>query len=91
MDKPRFILHIEKSLNFTIYDVKWIPNSAKIAVLGCKTNGKGVLKIFELNQGDLEQVEEHESPSPYKCGTFGASCFRPNLAVGDFDGVLKIL
>lgn len=92
LKKPQIIAHIEKSLNFSIFDTKWIPLSAKFVVMGSKPNGKGIVKIFELNTGELDLVKEFEGKSSYKCGSFGASTLRkPQLAVGDFDGMMNIL
>lgn len=90
--KPQIISHIEKSLDFSIYETKWIPCSAKFVVLGCKANGYGVLKVFELNSGNLDLVGEREQKQSFKCGSFGASSLRrSDIAVGDFDGKLQIL
>lgn len=91
LKKPQIIAHIEKSLNFSIFDTKWIPLSAKFVVMGSKPNGNGIVKIFELNSGDLDLIKEFESKASFKCGSFGASSARrPQLAVGDFDGKLSV-
>lgn len=90
--KPQIIAHIEKSLDFSIFDTKWIPCSAKFCVLGCKSNGNGILKVFELNSGQLDLVGEREQKQSFKCSSFGASSLRrSDLAVGDFEGKLQIL
>lgn len=92
MDKPFVIGHIEKPLDFTIFDTKWLPRSAKCIVLGNMPNGNGILKIFELNGGQLDLVREHEQKSAFKCGSFGASPLRKaHMAVISFDGRLQIL
>lgn len=86
------IAHIEKSLNYTVFDVKWIPCSAKFVVLGTKPKGTGVIQLFELNQENLDNVKEIEKKAAFKCGTFGASTLRDShLAVGDFAGRMMIL
>ncbi|KAG4076788.1 hypothetical protein HA402_009134, partial [Bradysia odoriphaga] len=91
LKKPQIIAHIEKSLNFSIFDTKWIPLSAKFVVMGSKPNGNGIVKIFELNAGDLDLVKEFEGKASFKCGSFNASSVRrPQLAVGDFDGRLTV-
>lgn len=89
LKKPQIIAHIEKSLNFSIFDIKWIPLSAKFVVIGSKPNGNGIAKVFELNSGDLDLVTEFESKSSFKCGSLGAARSQ-QLAVGDFDGKMKI-
>lgn len=58
MDKPQIIAHIEKSLNYTLFDTKWIPCSAKFVVLGSHARGTGALQIYELAHGQLNCVKE---------------------------------
>lgn len=85
------IAHIEKSLDYSIFDVKWIPCSAKFVVIGSKPKGTGILQVYELNRGELEKVKEVEKPKSFKCCSFGASSLRENqLAIGDFRGKLAI-
>lgn len=92
MDKPFIFTHIKHLVNYDIFDTKWIPESAKFAVLGGKTNGTGVLNIFELNDGKLDLVTEICRKSILKCGSFNDdSSFKNHLAVADFDGTLQIM
>ena len=57
-EKPQIIVHVEKSLNYTVYDVKWIPCSAKFVVLGSHPRDTGALQIFELSKGELKLLSE---------------------------------
>ncbi|XP_062128582.1 dynein axonemal assembly factor 10 [Drosophila sulfurigaster albostrigata] len=92
MDKPQMIEHLHEAVNYTVYDTKWIPLSAKFVVLGSKPNSQGILDIYELNQEKLEKVKSVTKKSAFKCGTFGASSMRNrHLAVGDFEGRLQVL
>lgn len=91
MDKPQIILHVQKSLNYTIFDAKWIPCSAKFVALGNYARGTGALQIYEVSHGDLNLVKEAEKSKAFKCGTFGASSLQQRfLATGDFDGKMAI-
>jgi hypothetical protein len=91
MDKPQIIAHVEKSLNFTLFDVKWIPCSAKCVLLGSHPRDTGALHIYELNKGELKLVKESEKKNSFKCGTFGAtSLHQRQLATGNFTGSLEI-
>jgi WD40 repeat protein len=91
MDKSQVVSLIEKPLNFSIFDAKWIPCSAKFVVLGCRTRGTGSLQIYELDGTDVTLVTETEKSKGFKCGTFGASSLRERrLATGDFEGTLAI-
>ncbi|XP_011403803.2 PREDICTED: WD repeat-containing protein 92-like [Amphimedon queenslandica] len=91
MDKPQIIAHVEKSLNFTLYDAKWIPCSAKCVVLGSHPRDTGAFHIYELSKGELKSIKESEKKHSFKCGTFGGtSLHQRNLATGDFAGFLQI-
>lgn len=82
----------EKSVNFSVFDVKWIPCSAKMVALGSSTKAKGVIQIYELNSGKLEMVKQLEKKDSIKCGSFGASSLRnTHLATGDFTGRLSVV
>lgn len=92
MDKPQVIALIEKPLNYSIFDVKWIPCSAKFVVLGSRPKGTGVLEIYELNDDKADLVKEIEQKVSIRCGTFGATSIRDShLALGDFNGKLSVL
>lgn len=58
MDKPQIIAHVQKSLNYTLFDAKWIPCSAKFVVLGNYARGTGALQIYEISHGDVKLVHE---------------------------------
>ena len=58
MDKPQIIIHVQKSLNYTCFDTKWIPCSPKFVVLGNYARGTGALQIYEISHGDVTLVKE---------------------------------
>lgn len=58
MEKPQIIAHVQKSLNYTLFDCKWIPSSAKFVVLGSNPRGTGALQIYEVSHGDVELLKE---------------------------------
>uniref|UniRef100_A0A673C1D7 Dynein axonemal assembly factor 10 n=2 Tax=Sphaeramia orbicularis TaxID=375764 RepID=A0A673C1D7_9TELE len=89
--KPQIITHIQKSLNYTVFDSKWIPCSAKFVCLGNFARGTGVMQIYEVQHGEAQLVKEVEKPKPIKCGTYGATSLQQrHIATGDFDGNLNI-
>jgi len=90
-DAPQIIEHVQKSLNFTPYDTKWIPCSSKLVVMGIQANAKGALHTYQLSNGNLELCNEGLVPQGIKCGTFGASSLEERyLATGDHSGQLVI-
>ncbi|KND01686.1 uncharacterized protein SPPG_03481 [Spizellomyces punctatus DAOM BR117] len=91
LDKPQIITHVQKSLTYTAYDVKWVPLSARFVVLGQHARGTGALQVFELEHGDVNLVHETEKQHAFKCGTFGASSINNrHFATGDFEGRLSV-
>ncbi|KAJ3413444.1 WD repeat-containing protein 92 [Chytridiales sp. JEL 0842] len=91
LNKPQIVTLVSKSLNFTPYDVKWLPCSARFVVLGQHSRGTGALQVYELEQGKAVLVHETEKQNAFKCSTFGASSLEArHLATGDFEGYLNI-
>jgi WD40 repeat protein len=90
-DAPQIIEHIHESVTFTPYETRWVPCSAKLAILGIYPKGTGVIKICELQKGKLKTVVEKENKVGFKCGTFGASSLDNRaIATGDFDGNVQV-
>ncbi|XP_017510241.2 dynein axonemal assembly factor 10 isoform X2 [Manis javanica] len=90
-EKPQIIAHIQKGLNYTVFDCKWVPCSAKFVTMGNFARGTGVIQLYEIQHGDLKLLREIEKAKPIKCGTFGAASLQQRyLATGDFAGNLHI-
>lgn len=90
-EKPQIIVHIQKGLNYTVFDSKWVPCSAKFVTMGNFARGTGVIQVYEIQRGDLKLLREIEKAKPIKCGTFGAASLQQRfLATGDFGGNLHI-
>lgn len=84
-EKPQIICHIEKSVNYSLFDAKWIPCSAKFVVMGSRPRGSGIIQIYEVSSGELNLLKDIERSQPIKCGTFKASSLKDRyLATGDF-------
>ncbi|ELU12911.1 hypothetical protein CAPTEDRAFT_173958 [Capitella teleta] len=91
MDKPQIISHVHKSVNFTLFESRWIPCSAKFVILGNQPKGTGVLQVYEVAHGDVNLLTDVEKPKALKCATFGASSLQQRfVATGDFDGTMAI-
>ncbi|KAJ8674293.1 hypothetical protein QAD02_005555 [Eretmocerus hayati] len=89
--KPVIVSHIEKSVDYTLFDSKWVPCSAKFVTMGSRPRDTGVIQIHEVSSGELKLVKTIERPQSIKCGTFKASNLRDRfLATGDFKGKLHI-
>jgi len=91
MNKPQIICHVEKSLNYTLFDCKWIPKTAKFVVVGSQPRGTGVIEVFEIASTDIKSIDRIDTPISLKCASFGISpAGRKLLACGDFNGNLDI-
>lgn len=83
--KPQIICHIEKSVDYSLFDVKWIPCSAKFVVMGSRPRGTGIIQIYEVSSGELKLVKDIERSNQMNKGTFKSSSLRDrHLATGDF-------
>ncbi|XP_017377598.1 WD repeat-containing protein 92 isoform X2 [Cebus imitator] len=90
-EKPQIIAHIQKGFNYTVFDCKWVPCSAKFVTMGNFARGTGVIQLYEIQHGDLKLLREIEKAKPIKCGTFGATSLQQRyLATGDFGGNVHI-
>ena len=89
--RQQIIEHAKKSLLFTPFEVKWMPQTAKFVAVGHYPNNAGALSVFSLREGELQTISELKKPLPIKCCTFGHS---PNegrqLATGDFQGNIQL-
>jgi hypothetical protein len=63
MDKPQIISHVHKPVNFTLFESKWIPCSAKFVILGNHPKGTGALQIYEVAHGDVKLLTDVRHPS----------------------------
>lgn len=89
--RQQIIEHVKKSMLFTIFEVKWVPNSASFVAVGQYPNNQGALSIFQLNKGELCAIVEAKKSMPFKCATFGHNyglngATGRTLATGDFAG-----
>lgn len=91
LEKPQLIAHVQQSLNYTVFECKWVPCSARLLCLGSVPRGTGLIQLYELQSGRLSLLREIEKAKPIKCGTFGATSLQQRyLATGDFGGNLNI-
>eukprot|EP01063_Lacrimia_lanifica_P013748 TRINITY_DN2035_c0_g1_i2.p2 TRINITY_DN2035_c0_g1~~TRINITY_DN2035_c0_g1_i2.p2 ORF type:complete len:364 (+),score=104.29 TRINITY_DN2035_c0_g1_i2:119-1210(+) len=94
-DKPvyrqQIIEHVKKPVTQTIFDVKWVPLSARVVACGNYPRNTGCLLIYQLNHGELDLKAEIEKPAPFKCMTFNHSHAETRtLATGNFVGELQL-
>lgn len=104
VSRQQIIEHVKKSLLFTAFDCKWIPNSANLVVMGQYPNNQGAISLYELHKGELRTLQDKRVAMPIKCGTFGHSTEQPaaahgagsafssvrQLATGDFSGSIQL-
>lgn len=49
---------ISKALTSTAYDVKWIPQSARLCTIGASNRGAGVISVYKMEGKQLVLVNE---------------------------------
>lgn len=54
VNAPQIIEHQSTALDFTPYDTKWVPGSARYVLAGQTMKATGILKLFKLNQEQSE-------------------------------------
>ncbi|CAG9572866.1 conserved hypothetical protein [Leishmania major strain Friedlin] len=69
--RQQIIQHVKKSLLYTAFDVRWVPQTASFAVVGQYPNNHGALSVYQLHHGDVQPTVEVRLPHPLKCCTFG--------------------
>lgn len=89
---PQIMEHLSRSVNYTPYEVKWIPETSKFVSCGERPKATGLIQITQLTKGELKVLSTIQHPRGIKSGTFAASptantCF----AFGDLEGKLNIL
>ena len=85
LEKSQIICHIEKSVDYSLFDARWIPCSTKFVVMGSKPRGTGIIQVYEISNGELKLIKNIERANAIKCGTFKASSLRDRyLSTGDF-------
>lgn len=84
-EKPQIISHIQKGLNYTVFDCKWVPCSAKFVTMGNFARGTGVIQLYEIQHGDLKLLREvgakRDCPVP-GCGTTVGEGSSADLGLG---------
>lgn len=86
---PQLIEHLSKSISFTPFDTKWIPQTAKFIVGGETPKRGGIIQIYQLNKTELTMTKEFSLDKGVKCLNFGLG--DNLLSIGDFDGNLTVL
>lgn len=92
MNTNPILLFCEKSINYTILDVQWLPFQAKACSVGCTPRGTGIIDVFELYEDSLNLLKTIEVKTAIRCCTVNAfDQGYQNLLYGDSDGDLSIL
>lgn len=86
LSKPQIIELAQHSVNYTLFDARWVPSSARFVALGNYARGTGAIEVCGLDDGRIVVHRKYEKPAAIKCGTFGASPLEErHLATGDFN------
>lgn len=72
LEKPQIIAHTQHSLNYTVFDCKWVPCSARLLCLGNFPRGTGVIQLYELQGGRLILLREVRKTKALGCSSPGS-------------------
>ncbi|ESS30349.1 putative WD repeat-containing protein 92 [Toxoplasma gondii GAB2-2007-GAL-DOM2] len=91
-DAPQLIEHIHHSVAYTPFVTRWVPQTAKLLILGETPRGTGMLSLCSLEESSLSIVTKNEeqrssfkSAVTYKSRS-GATC----IAAGHLDGSMTL-
>ncbi|ORX88888.1 WD repeat-containing protein 92 [Basidiobolus meristosporus CBS 931.73] len=88
---PNFHTYVTKNLPSIAFDVKWIPSSSKLTLIGQSIDGMGTIQIYNVDANGLSLLDETEKYESFKCGTFASSSLRTrHFATGDFSGKMSL-
>lgn len=88
---PQILEHASASLQFTPFDCKWIPSSARFVILGQSPKAKGVFQVYQIERGKIVKVQDWEKEYGIKSATFKASPVSiRDMACVDYKGKLLI-
>ncbi|XP_040567748.1 dynein axonemal assembly factor 10 [Lepeophtheirus salmonis] len=94
LEKPQVLVFTETiEEDYTFFDIKWIPTSARFVVIGCHTKGTGSIRVYSFVGRELKLSSKNDGDDTfsYKCGTFKSSDLsNRNLTTGDFKGNIHI-
>ncbi|XP_067015666.1 dynein axonemal assembly factor 10 [Anabrus simplex] len=88
---PQILSHTERSVDYTVYCGRWLPNSALFVTLGCRPNFTGVMELNEVGEKDVSIVKKVENKKAFKCGEAGGSQnVNSAFCTGNFGGRLDV-
>ncbi len=92
INAPQIYQHFLLNLNFTPYDTKWLPYSAKAVLIGQTPKMEGIIKFFRMEKDGLKQIFTQNFGKGLKTCAFNyyKSKESPELAIGDISGKLFI-
>uniref|UniRef100_A0A8C2MA59 WD repeat-containing protein 92 n=1 Tax=Cricetulus griseus TaxID=10029 RepID=A0A8C2MA59_CRIGR len=84
-EKPQIIVHIQKGLNDTVFDCKWVPCSAKFVRMG------NFARVYEIQRGDLKLLREIEKAKPHNVEHLVPHLCTPEMPVYSVKGHKEII
>ena len=78
-------------MSYTPYASNFVPCSARFISCGITPKAKGILNIYEMSKGSLDDLGSYILPHGIKCATFNASSIEDrHVAFGDYGGQLSV-
>jgi len=91
MAEFQILEHSATSVDFTVFDVNWVPSSPRLVVCGSSLAGEGSVRVYSLAGQGLAEIGSSVRPKAVRCGTFRSSSLEERLfCTGDFGGHVAI-
>ena len=58
LNAPQIIEHLNHSVTYTPFDIRWIHCSAKFVVMGQTPRAKGLIQVYQMNKGQSGILNE---------------------------------
>lgn len=91
MTDHQILEHSSTSVDYTLFDVKWIPSSPRLVTCGSSLAGEGHLRVYSLSGQGLNEVGQVARGKALRIGTFISSSEEERLfCTGDFAGNIAV-
>eukprot|EP00092_Neocalanus_flemingeri_P023219 GFUD01025176.1.p1 GENE.GFUD01025176.1~~GFUD01025176.1.p1 ORF type:complete len:342 (-),score=127.70 GFUD01025176.1:42-1067(-) len=91
MGDSQILEHSSTLVNYTLFDVNWVPSSPRLVVCGSTLAGEGTLRVYSLAGQGLSEVGSATRTKAVRCGTFRSSSLEERLfCTGDFGGNVAV-
>jgi len=91
MAESQILEHSATPVDYTVFDVRWVPSSPRLVVCGSSLAGEGTIRMYSLAGQGLTEIGSTKRPKAIRCGTFRSSSLEErSFSTGDFGGHVAV-